>query len=363
MDGKSFAYTYDGNGMRYKKVVGGKTTNFYYNGTQLLLEDRVSGIGRIYYIYGASGIAGMVLQEGYSPKTYYFDKNTLGDIIAIRDENGNVVASYKYDAWGNHTVQNEYGGIDYSTTSIGNINPFRYRGYYYDTETGFYYLQTRYYDPTICRFINADNYELVSQLASVPGQLNMYAYCGNNPVMLTDETGEFAISLTVLGLIIGATIGATAGGIIAYNVASASGAMGWELFGWTALGIVGGGVIGGAIGAGVGALITKATGVVGLSITKNSVVTIKGTTILGHNPGYVNIAKQMGSGYYRISDPLYDKLKGKGIEWANNLQYLKDANALGSKFVLSPDYVVLQTGTFWKEIQYLVGQGIPWIMF
>ena len=103
-----------------------------------------------------------------------FDKNTLGDIVAIRNENGNVVASYKYDAWGNHTVHNEYGGIDYSATSIGNINPFRYRGYYYDSETGFYYLQTRYYDPTICRFINADNYELVAELSSVPGQLNMY---------------------------------------------------------------------------------------------------------------------------------------------------------------------------------------------
>ncbi len=68
MNGKNFAYTYDGNGMRYKKVVGGATTNFYYNGTQLLIEDRVNDIGRIYYIYGASGIAGMILQEGYSPK-------------------------------------------------------------------------------------------------------------------------------------------------------------------------------------------------------------------------------------------------------------------------------------------------------
>ena len=86
----------------------------------------------------------------YEEQLYYFDKNTLGDITAIRDKDGNVVATYAYDAWGNCTVRN------FTSDSIGNINPFRYRGYYYDTETGFYYLQTRYYDPTICRFINAD---------------------------------------------------------------------------------------------------------------------------------------------------------------------------------------------------------------
>ena len=95
--------------------------------------------------------------------------------------------------------------------SIGHINPFRYRGYYYDVETGFYYLQTRYYDPTICRFINADDYELVADLASSM-QLNMYAYCGNNPVMYTDETGE----IVWISAIIGGIIGATFGGISAY---------------------------------------------------------------------------------------------------------------------------------------------------
>ena len=101
MNGKNFAYTYDGNGMRYKKVVNGATTEYYWNGTQLLYENRKNGIGRIYYIYGASGVSGMICQEGYSVKTYYFDKNTLGDIIAIRDESGDIVARYVYDAWGN----------------------------------------------------------------------------------------------------------------------------------------------------------------------------------------------------------------------------------------------------------------------
>ena len=97
------------------------------------------------------------------------------------------------------TVTNENGTTNTQADFIGNINPFRYRGYYYDTETGFYYLQTRYYDPEICRFINADDYELIATLSEVPGQLNLYAYCNNNPVMFTDETGESIVIGFYLG--------------------------------------------------------------------------------------------------------------------------------------------------------------------
>ena len=117
----------------------------------------------------------------HNGENYYYVKNTLGDIIAIRNSAGTEVASYNYDAWGN--VIDKYG-------TMADINPFRYRGYYYDTETGFYYLQTRYYDPTTRLFINADNYELISTLAEIPGQLNMYGYCNNNPIMFTDPTDE-----------------------------------------------------------------------------------------------------------------------------------------------------------------------------
>ena len=98
------------------------------------------------------------------------------------------------------------GGISTNVSvHIGHINPFRYRGYYYDEETGFYYLNTRYYDPEIRRFINMDNPELVTQLAQTPGQLNLYAYCNNNPVAFTDENGEgFFISLFIIGFLISA---------------------------------------------------------------------------------------------------------------------------------------------------------------
>ena len=212
LNGNSFAYDYDGNGMRYEKVVNGTTTSYYYNGTQLLMESKNGQ--RTWYIYGITGIEGMIVESGWQDSIYYFDKNTLGDIVAIRDESGDILATYSYDAWGKCTVMNAYGTVNTSSSFIGNINPFRYRGYYYDNETGFYYLQTRYYDPTICRFINADNYELVAELSQTVGQLNFYAYANNNPIMLTDETGEGILAfLVVVGIT--ALLGAIDGGVTA----------------------------------------------------------------------------------------------------------------------------------------------------
>ena len=114
-------------------------------------------------------------------------------ILIPLDSNGNVVVKYKYDAWGNHAVLNPDGSENENSTFIGNVNPFRYRGYYYDTETGLYYLKSRYYDPETGRFITIDD---VSYLApdTING-LNLYAYCGNNPVMNVDPAGESLIDV------------------------------------------------------------------------------------------------------------------------------------------------------------------------
>ncbi len=183
----------------------------------------------------------------YNGETYYYEKNTLGDIIAIKDNTGSVVARYEYDAWGNHTVYDEYGIENTTNTFIGNVNPFRYRGYYYDTETGFYYLQTRYYDPTICRFINADKYELIATLSSMPNQLNMYAYCGNNPIMFTDESGQWGLLAT---MIVGAIIGGVLSG--GFAVAEQVDNYGWDTSKWDTNQIILstlGGVLSGAVAA------------------------------------------------------------------------------------------------------------------
>ena len=113
---------------------------------------------------------------------YYYIKNVQNDIVAIADKNGTVVANYYYDAWGNITQIT-------GDTALAQTNPLRYRSYYYDSETGLYYVSSRYYDPEIGRWINADNV-----IAGVGGDLkgyNLFAYCFNNPVNMDDQAGNW----------------------------------------------------------------------------------------------------------------------------------------------------------------------------
>ena len=118
----------------------------------------------------------------------YVRKDIQGNICAILDSTGKVVVEYKYDAWGNHAVLDVNGADINDASHIGNLNPFRYRGYYYDAETGLYYLKSRYYDPEVGRFITIDDISYLDP-DTING-LNLYAYCGNNPVMRLDANGN-----------------------------------------------------------------------------------------------------------------------------------------------------------------------------
>ena len=185
-------YTYDSSGTRLKKVVNNVTYTYLYNGSQLLQE--TIGDQILDYSYDANGQIYAVCYRANANDEgtyYYYAHNTRGDIVGLYNADGTLHAKYTYDVWGNKlAVTNASGVAITSQTDIANIQPFRYRGYYYDYESGFYYLQSRYYDPVTHRFINADG--LVSTGTGVLGY-NMFAYCENNPVILSDENGHFGI--------------------------------------------------------------------------------------------------------------------------------------------------------------------------
>lgn len=158
-------------------------------------------------------MTGVRYKNGSTTTDYYFVCNWRGDVIRIYDGTGAVVANYNYDAWGNViSVTDANGTAITDSTHIANVNPLRYRGYYYDSETGLYYLQSRYYDPAVKRFINADNQ--LTTGSDMTG-MNLFAYCGNNPVNRIDPTGEawwhWALGAAIVAACAVATV-VTAGG-------------------------------------------------------------------------------------------------------------------------------------------------------
>ena len=194
----SISYGYDSDSVRTTKTVNGvKYTYAYLNG-QLLYETR--GDAKFYYSYDANGNLYNVrytLTDGGTEYSYYYTHNSRGDIVGIYNGAGELKAHYEYDAWGNViSITDNNGNAITNPNHIGNLNPFRYRGYYQDTETGLYYLMSRYYDPITHRFINADGY---FQAGTSILEANTFAYCGNNPTSFSDPTGTFFLESVVFG--------------------------------------------------------------------------------------------------------------------------------------------------------------------
>ncbi|MDD4157009.1 MAG: RHS repeat-associated core domain-containing protein [Candidatus Cloacimonetes bacterium] len=293
----------------------------------------------LFFIYSGSIISNLAIEKIISnfklqdsplrltKDYYYYLKNLQNDIIAIADENGNIVGEYFYDA---------FGRVELSYGTIAQINPFRFKSYYYDVETSFYYCNSRYYDPLIGRWINADTIRVLGL-----GETNLFTYCNNNPAMNVDPSGCFAISLTILGLIIGAVVGATAGGIVAHNVAKENDAEGWELFGWTMLGIIGGGTIGGTLGyfaapyigtiasssftVGGGGLVLAGVGTSGMTLTGAQVigagVLATGLTIMfAKDPLIKNLENKMSKNQRDVfSDKIHEYKRYSGRGGKDNL--------------------------------------------
>jgi RHS repeat-associated protein len=172
------SYKYNEGGYRTEKTVNGVTTNYYLEGSHVTYE--TTGTDEIYYTYDSK-----LISMNLNGEEYFYVYNLQGDVVGLLDSNGTEVVSYTYDTWGKMISIN---GTHAST--VGEKNPYLYRGYRYDSETGLYYLNARYYNPEWGRMLNADS------IGGFTGELlshNVYAYVQNNPVMYSDPSGFYRV--------------------------------------------------------------------------------------------------------------------------------------------------------------------------
>ena len=199
-------FAYDSDGKRVRKTSGGNITTYYYNGNVLSglvrkasKDAGTTGTGTtVQFVYDTQGKPFMLRLNGKTD--YFYLYNGLGDVTGLVDRSNQVVVRYQYNSWGKVTSTQDTSGV-----SLATLNPFRYRKYVYDPETGLYCLGSRYYDPEVGRFVNADDTDVIFAKPQELGSKNLYAYCDNNPVAREDYAGEFPIPC-IVGAVVGAVV-------------------------------------------------------------------------------------------------------------------------------------------------------------
>ena len=247
-------FAYDSDGKRVKKTSGNTETKYYYNGSILsgLVRTTAGSTGTtkttVQFVYDAEGKPFLLRLNGKTD--YFYLYNGLGDVVGLIDSSNKVVVRYQYNSWGKVTSSEDTSGV-----SLATLNPFCYRKYVYDPETGLYCLGSRYYDPEVGRFVNADDFEtLTYQMDSVQGK-NLYQYCFNNPINMQDEDGGWPKWVTQV--LVGTAVIAAAAVL---TVATAGTGTALACF---AVGALKGAAVGAAIGG-------AATGVIANRITTGS---------------------------------------------------------------------------------------------
>ena len=174
----TLSFAYNESGLRTSKTVNGVTHSYVWQSSKLAAD--ITDAYALYFHYDSSGeVIGFTRTANGTDTEYFYVKNLQGDILKVISATGTEAAAYSYDAWGKLLT---------SAGDLADVNPLRYRGYFYDTETGLYYLKSRYYDPEVSRFINPDAF--VSSGTSV-ASYNMMVYCDNNPINRIDPAGMF----------------------------------------------------------------------------------------------------------------------------------------------------------------------------
>ena len=358
--------SYDGSGMligytqsdTYTDWAGAQYTNVYSremtrDGDRILTEKVTSidgalltnDVKNVKYMYDAKGASGMIVDG----TKYYFRKNIFGDVVEIYNESGAKCAEYAYDAWGTC-----YTTLD--TNGVGSLNPFRYRGYYFVSRIGLYYLTTRFYDYTTGRFINADVPSICfDDGLTLPEGCNLYSYCRNNPISYVDPTGHFAISTLVV--IIMTTVGVIVGGVYAYDKAYNDGARDWELFGWTLLGAVIGGFIGFGIGRFLGSIASNLGNMSSLVGTLESVGIAVSPTSLGQVAGVIGsfILFSQNANRFKPKDSRSNKSQNK------EFQRIADEFDLNEKQRRRIHDKISKKGYSKDEILEIIRKLFPWL--
>ena len=337
-------FAYDGAGRRVSK---GSITFTYDSAGNLIKQS-----DGLEFVYDNSGVIGLK----YSGNTYFYRRDCQGNIIALIDNNGAVVVEYKYDAWGNHEAM----VADETYVALAEINPFRYRGYYYDSETDLYFLQTRYYDPEVGRFISRDSIEYAAP-ETICG-LNLYAYCGNNPVMATDPTGRAAwwewlvAGIVTAVLVVGAVAlnvitAGTASVFIGVGVAAITGAAAASALSFSASIVsgnldlgqffidVGVGAITGVVTAGLGQIASAAGKVFGTALDFMKI----GGLQVGSVYGFGNLAAIFGKTFEIVSGIVsgiaLDKNINKLLKRQDNLMERVKNNLLSGFLSAGIDFI------------------------
>ena len=186
-------YLYNEQGLRTeKKFSSGSRIKFVYDSNKLISE--IGDAYRLDFLYDDSGLLyGFILDKDHK---YFYLRDVFGNILGILDEKKSLIVKYKYNAWGEITEI-----ISDSDTDIGELNPFKFKGYYYDRESSMYYCKSRYYVPEWCRWLNADNPKYLD-FKDVKGT-NLFVYCQNDPILGSDEEGKFWLCFFAAVLISG----------------------------------------------------------------------------------------------------------------------------------------------------------------
>lgn len=238
---------YNDSGKRIRKTVNGVTTDFYLDGSAILMQMSSDG-SRIDFFYDDKG---NVFAMKYQNEMYFYRKNFFGDILGILDSHGTELVKYEYNSWGKLLNL-----TDYSSNGLGRKNPFRFKGYYYDEELGMYYLNSRYYDPEVGRFISPDTTDILEVQDDLYDK-NLYAYCDNNSVMRIDSSGA------VWHLAVGAVVGVATQFVADVGIGLATGSSFGEVISSLSLVDYAAAAIGGAIAASgigfAGAVVANAT--------------------------------------------------------------------------------------------------------